>query len=118
MRKPVPRTERGPAGAGPRPARSPSRPLALASLLALALAPAPGCSKQDMVVQPRLKPYQESSFFADGRGARPAVAGTIARGRLEADPAYFTGKLGDLLVERVPATIDRAMLERGRQRYD
>jgi mono/diheme cytochrome c family protein len=77
-----------------------------------------GCSEQDMVIQAKLKPYQESAFFADGQGARPLVAGTVARGQLRADPVYNTGKSGDLLTDTIPAKVDRATLERGQQRYN
>jgi mono/diheme cytochrome c family protein len=90
----------------------------LLPLLLLSLAP--GCSEQDMVIQPKFKPYQESAFFADGQSSRPLVAGTVARGQLNVDDAYYRGKLGDLLVDKIPArvNIDRALLERGRERYN
>ncbi len=55
-----------------------------------------------MVVQPKLKPYQASAFFADGQGSRPVEPGTIARGQLQVDPAYDTGKTGNLLVADIP----------------
>jgi mono/diheme cytochrome c family protein len=77
-----------------------------------------GCSKEDMVIQPRVKPYQESAFFVDGQASRPLVAGTIARGQLHLDQAYYEGKLGDLLVDKIPAKVDRALLERGQERYN
>jgi mono/diheme cytochrome c family protein len=77
-----------------------------------------GCSKEDMVTQPKLKPYQESSFFVDGQSSRPLVAGTVARGQLDLDPAYYKGKLGDLLVDKIPAKVDRAFLVRGQERYN
>jgi mono/diheme cytochrome c family protein len=79
-----------------------------------------GCSEQDMVIQPRVKPYQESAFFADGQASRPLLAGTIARGQLHVDPAYDTGKTGDLLVDKIPerVKVDRALLARGRERYN
>ncbi len=35
--------------------------------------------------QPKLNAFRESSFFADGKGMRPAVAGTVARGHLPPD---------------------------------
>jgi mono/diheme cytochrome c family protein len=70
-----------------------------------------------MVVQPKLKPYQESAFFADGQSSRPIVAGTIAQGQL-LDPVYATGKSGDLLVDKVPIKVDLALLGRGQQRYN
>jgi mono/diheme cytochrome c family protein len=79
-----------------------------------------GCSEQDMVIQPKLKPYQESAFFVDHQSARPLLIGTIARGQLEVDPAYDTGKTDDLLVARIPdrVKVDRALLERGRERFN
>jgi hypothetical protein len=79
-----------------------------------------GCSEQDMVIQPRVKPYQESTFFTDGQSARPLLVGTIARGQLQVDPAYDTGKTGDLLVDRIPerVKVDRKLLERGRERFN
>ncbi len=44
----------------------------------------------DMDFQPKKKPQQISTIFADGRAMRPQVAGTVARGQLEqADPYYL-----------------------------
>jgi mono/diheme cytochrome c family protein len=44
----------------------------------------------DMDFQPKKKPQQISTIFADGRAMRPQVAGTVARGQLEqADPFYL-----------------------------
>jgi hypothetical protein len=77
-----------------------------------------GCGKVDMIVQPRAKPYQESDFFVDGQASRPLLAGTIARGQLHLDQAYYQGKLGDLLVDKIPARVDRALLERGQERFN
>jgi mono/diheme cytochrome c family protein len=77
-----------------------------------------GCSKEDMVVQPKVKPYQVSNFFVDGQSSRPLVVGTVARGQLDLDPAYYKGKLGDLLVDKIPAKVDRALLVRGQERYN
>ena len=45
----------------------------------------------NMDFQPSAKPQNASSFFADGRAARPQVQGTIARGDLEEDDAYYRG---------------------------
>jgi hypothetical protein len=79
-----------------------------------------GCNAQDMVIQPKLKPYQESAFFTDGQSARSLLIGTIARGHLQVDPAYDTGKTGDLLVDKIPerVKVDRKLLEHGRERYN
>lgn len=86
-----------------------------------------GC-RNDMHDQPRYEPLQESRFFADGRSARPYVAGTVARGRLNDDAILNTGKqpaakpvngvLSSQFVDALPMPLTRALLERGRQRYD
>jgi hypothetical protein len=49
-----------------------------------------GC-QQKMADQPSYHPLQPSSFFPDGRSARPLVQGTIARGHLRIDTRFFTG---------------------------
>ena len=61
--------------------------LALVSLVILS-----GC-QQKMARQPSYRPLQASSFFTDGRSARPPVAGTVSQG-LEPydDPLLFAGK--------------------------
>lgn len=66
--------------------------LRLAGLAAL-LALAPGC-RQDMHDQPRYEPLEPSTFFEDGRGSRPPVEGTVARGSLREDSEFFTGRTG------------------------
>jgi len=48
--------------------------------------------RQDMQDQPKYKAYRASSFFRDGLSSRPLVEGTVARGLLRADRAFYTGK--------------------------
>ena len=62
----------------------------LVCLLALA-----GACRQDMHDQPKYEPLEPSTFFEDGRGSRPPVEGTVARGYLQEDVQFFTGKTGD-----------------------
>jgi mono/diheme cytochrome c family protein len=50
-----------------------------------------GC-QQRMASQPSYKPLDSSTFFPDGRSARPWLAGTVARGYLHTDLHLFTGK--------------------------
>ena len=84
----------------------------------LALAAAAGC-RQDMHDQPKYIPLRPSSFFDDGRSARPLPAGTVARGHLDADTAYYTGKTpDDKYVDGFPFPITKEVLERGQQRYN
>jgi mono/diheme cytochrome c family protein len=76
-----------------------------------------GC-RQQMAETGREKPLDQSAFFEDRRLARPLVPGTVARGELKADAAFYTGKVGDALVEPLPVPLTRALLERGRERYE
>src|SRR6266550_743656 len=55
-----------------------------------------GC-RRDMQDQPKMKPFRTTTFFGDGLSARPLVEGTIPRGYLRADTAFYTGKKSKLL---------------------
>ena len=81
--------------------------------LAVALA---GC-RQDMHDAPRYEPYEKSDFFADGRSARPRVAGTVARGHLREDTPAATGRQGGALVASAPVPVTMDLLRRGQERY-
>ena len=85
--------------------------------LALGAALLAGC-RQDMHDQAKVEALEGSDFFADGRGSRPLVAGTVARGGLRLDAHYFTGRVGDAFVDTFPAAVTRDSLARGRERYD
>lgn len=74
--------------------------------------------RQDMHVQPRYKSLDPSTFFDDGRSARPVVPGTVARDQLRTDEAFYTGKLNGVEVATFPIPVTRADLERGRERYN
>lgn len=76
-----------------------------------------GC-RRDMQDQPKYIPLRPSTFFADGRSERPLVEGTVARGHLEADATFYTGKIDGQPVEQFPFAITRAVLSRGQQRYN
>ncbi|HWF19659.1 MAG TPA: cytochrome c, partial [Verrucomicrobiae bacterium] len=76
-----------------------------------------GC-RPDMFNQPRNNPLSSSDFFENGAGSRPLVPGTIARGHLEEDREFYTGMSGTNLVTEFPLPVNRAVLERGRERYD
>src|SRR5437879_491459 len=62
--------------------------------LLLSLAVLSAC-RQDMHDQPKYTALRPSDFFADGRSARPISEGTVARGYLDADVLFYTGKGAD-----------------------
>jgi mono/diheme cytochrome c family protein len=76
-----------------------------------------GCSP-DMRQQPSYKPLAYSELFEDGRAARPSVPGTVARGELRLDAAYFRGKVEGVPVPRIPFAANLQTLHRGRERFD
>ncbi len=121
--------------------RSCKLPLLLVLLLLLITA---GC-RRDMQDQPKMKPFRGTTFFGDGMSSRQPIQGTVARGFLRTDTAYFTGKKtpatqGQAVqaqgqagqaqagqaqvnsfpddVETFPFPVTRDMVDRGHQRYD
>jgi hypothetical protein len=77
-----------------------------------------GC-RREMFQQASSRPLEKSEFFRDNRMAsRPVVPNTVARGHLNDDDAFYTGKVGTNLVTEFPYPITREMLERGRQRFE
>jgi hypothetical protein len=91
-----------------------------ALLLAAALSILAGCARRmDMYDQPRGKGLRENTFFADGKGAREPPQGTVARGFLRDDIHLYQGRSNDTTFANIfPMPVTRAVLERGRQRYD
>ncbi len=99
-----------------------------------------GC-RYDMQDQPRYKAYKQSDFFADKRGSRDLPEGTVARGKLKEDKAFYTGKIdnpnpnavaqtttdssGTTLVSsfpndiaKIPVPVNEALVNRGQERYN
>lgn len=73
----------------------------------------------NMDYQPKPTAYRASTFFADGRAMRPPVPGTVPRGLLQEDDAFYRGQTaagGFVTQNPVPLTLE--MLERGRDRYE
>lgn len=60
-------------------------------LLPIALSMA-ACNQQ-MANQPKYIPLRPTSFFDDGKSARPLVEGTVPRGELRDDVLFYTGRL-------------------------
>ncbi len=77
-----------------------------------------GC-RQDMHDQPKLQPLEGSSFFDNGMASRPLPAGTVAYGHLRDNTHMWQGKdASGELVDRLPMTVTRDLLERGHSRYE
>ena len=83
-------SEQSAVGSRPKAARRNARAFCLL-LSAYCLLVVAGC-RQDMQDQPRMKPFRSTSFFSNGLSSRPPVTGTVPRGFLRADRAFFTGK--------------------------
>ncbi len=89
----------------------------LVLLVALGGFGALGC-RQDMHDQPKLKPYRSSEFFANGSGMRALPAHTVARGSLQEDTHFFTGRMADgSMATELPMPMTRALLKRGQERF-
>jgi len=68
--------------------------------------------------QPKVLAQTSSNFFYDGSSMRTPVPGTIARGELRDDPAYFEGKdAKGAFIAKSPVAATPEVVERGRQRY-
>lgn len=81
---------------------------------------AAGCS-QEMANQPRYDALEPLPQLAKGAQSLGPIEGTIARGRLRTNDAFYTGKQGDQLVGEIPAEVLNVgiepLLARGQQRY-
>ena len=76
-----------------------------------------GC-REDMQNQPYYRPLRENDFYADKRSARPIIQGTVARGHLEADTYFYTGKIGNNPGDLMPFPVTKEVLTRGRERFN
>ncbi len=88
-------------------------------VLACLLACGGAACRQDMYNQPKYKPLAASEFFADGTSARPLPPHTVARGHLDEDTIFFTGKNEDgTLAAAFPMPITRDLLKHGQERFN
>jgi mono/diheme cytochrome c family protein len=70
-----------------------------------------------MFNQPKYKPLQASTFFADGRASRPLPEDTVPFGGKLSDELRETGRVGGVLSDRFPFPVTAEILDRGQQRY-
>ena len=86
--------------------------VALAALLLAA-----GC-RQNMHNQHKVKTLGPSDFFADGQGARPIPAHTVARGELREGWLYTGLDSAGKPSAEMPFPVTRELLQRGRDRFN
>ena len=91
--------------------------------------------------QPRYKTYKKSDWFKDGRASRDKIDGTVARGQLNDNKGFYTGKIdnpnpaavaqtttdvsGNTLIssfpnaiEEFPLAVTKELIDRGQERYN
>ncbi|MCH2135920.1 MAG: cytochrome c [Phycisphaerales bacterium] len=75
---------------------------------------------QNMDNQPKFKAQQTNELFRDNRAMRPPVAGTVSRDAMTGDTHLWLGTVDGAFASTYPAsiTVDRALMDRGRERYD
>ncbi len=93
------------------------RRVTIAGLLACSALPLAGC-RSDMQEQPYQRPLVESDFFADKRSARPIIPTTVARGHLDGDTYFYTGKIGTNNGDYLPMPVTPELMARGQQRFN
>ncbi len=75
-----------------------------------------GCT--DMSDGQRLKPLEESTFYADRLSSRPLPEGTVARGQLNEDRLLAEGKVAGQFAELFPMEVTKSVLQRGQVQYN
>jgi mono/diheme cytochrome c family protein len=73
----------------------------------------------DMDNQPKIRTQSANPIFADLRGMRPPVPGTVPHTEGRKDPEYLTGKTADGgWVKVMPVPMTMALMKRGQDRFD
>ena len=71
-----------------------------------------------MLVQEKRLPYDVDPNMPHGMTMQPPPPGTLSTAEIAGDPARRTGVAGDRWVERIPISIDRTAIDRGRAHFD
>ena len=103
---------------------------------------AAGCGVRfDMQDQPRYKAYRQSDFFRDGKAMRELPEGTVPRGYLKDNKAFYTGKVDNPdpnavaqsstdasgntimtsfpnMIDEFPVPVTKSLVDRGQERYN
>jgi mono/diheme cytochrome c family protein len=67
---------------------------------------------------PSSQPLRESLFVKGVSTSRAPVEGTVARGTLQDDAAFFTGKEGGAAANALPFPLTAEILDRGEERFN
>ena len=86
-------------------------------LAAAATLPLANC-RSDMQEMPYQRPLVESDFYADKRSARPIIPTTVARGHLDADTYFYTGRIGSNDGDYLPFPVTAEVMQRGQQQFN
>jgi hypothetical protein len=78
----------------------------------------PDIDFERMIDQPRGKAYRASAYFADGQLMQSPPEGTVPRSRLLEPRELVEGVADNGYVSSIPLPIDRALLTRGRSRFE
>jgi len=69
--------------------------------------------------QEKYLPQSESNFFANGSSMRLPVPGTVARGDLRDDDAYYRGMdANGKPIKKIPVPVTMQLLKRGQERFN
>lgn len=82
-----------------------------------------GCSPWDldlerMIEQPKLTPYRPCEVCPGGTTMMSPPAGTVPRGEQIAPTPLVLGRQAGRYLDTIPVTVTRAVLDRGRNRFD
>jgi mono/diheme cytochrome c family protein len=86
--------------------------------LALASAVLAGSGCDNMKDQRNLRAFEGTTHFANGTSAQHAPAHTVSRDAPPPGDAVNTGFRAGQLVTKIPVPLTRALLERGRERFN
>lgn len=102
-------------------------PLLLVIVTALALSSCRGQLSEEPAVHPnmnmdqqkRFELQEENDFFDDKRSLRQPVKGTVSRGNLKKDKAYYLGMNKDSsFIDHIPVDVTKSFMRRGKDRYE
>jgi cytochrome c len=71
-----------------------------------------------MYKQAKHEPLEPSSFYPNNMSARPVIPGTVARGHLHLDRAFYTGMIGTNYITELPLPLSADLLKRGQEGFN